>query len=264
MTQYNAIEQFLRSRTFILCVALFSVLWLTPNTYWVYYSMMNKFSPGWRELVSGGMALIVASGILIYTIRGNTKVANYYMWFEISISSFYYIITIGWDWWLIPAFSFVFMLPVSLKHYTSELNKDMEGAPAPDILAMKTMQAELDTYKEWAAKAEVAAVEAKTINENLQQRMADASAEAEGLHFTNRQTIENMQAEIDLRCEELKQKDEQIYDLQAEVLSHMKRAEAIEQAIKVAPVEVNLANMTDADLVKLAKGDVNQLPKDLL
>jgi uncharacterized coiled-coil protein SlyX len=122
--KYSKLEKFLRHRDFILCVAIASVIYLTPNTYFVYYSFMDKFIFPWREAASAGVALIVASGILIYTLRGNMRVANYYMWFEISISSYYYITTIGWDWGLIPAFSFVFMLPISLKHYTTELNKE--------------------------------------------------------------------------------------------------------------------------------------------
>jgi hypothetical protein len=126
MTKYSKLEKFLRHRDFILCVAIASVIWLTPNTYFVYFSFMEKhFASPWMEIAAGGVSLIVASGILIYTLRGNMRVANYYMWFEISISSFYYITTIGWDWALIPAFSFVFMLPISLKHYTVELNKNV-------------------------------------------------------------------------------------------------------------------------------------------
>lgn len=122
--KYSKLEKFLRHRDFILCVAIFSVIWLAPNTYYVYYSMMGSYDPIWREIVSGGVALLVVSGILIYTLDGDIKVANYYMWFEISMSSYYYITTIGWNWGLIPAFSFVFMLPISLKHYTIKLNKD--------------------------------------------------------------------------------------------------------------------------------------------
>lgn len=124
MKVIQSIEKFLRSREFLLCAAIFSVLFLTPATYFVYWSMLPEFAPIWREIASAGVALLVASGLMIYTVRGNKPVAGYYMWFEISISSFYYITTIGLGWALIPAFSFVFMLPLSLKHYTDELNKD--------------------------------------------------------------------------------------------------------------------------------------------
>jgi hypothetical protein len=125
--QYSKLERFLRHRDFILYVAIICTFILAPNTYWVYYSMMKGFAPVWREIISGLVALIgVTFGILIYTVHGNIKVANYYMWFEIAISTFYYVITIGWSPWLFPAFCFVFMLPLSLKHYTTELNKDKE------------------------------------------------------------------------------------------------------------------------------------------
>ncbi len=117
----SALEIFLRSRHFILCVVLFSVCFLTPNTYFVYFGFMEKFISPWREIASAGVAFLVASGIMIYTVRGNKTVASYYAWFEISISAYYYMTTIGWNWGLIPAFSFVFMLPISLKNYTGEL-----------------------------------------------------------------------------------------------------------------------------------------------
>lgn len=116
----TALLTFLKSQPFVLYVAIFSVLWLSPNTYFVYHSFSVFISP-WREIASAGVALIVASGIMIYTIRGNNKVASYYCWFEISISAYYYIDTIGWDWGLIPAMSFCLMLPISVKYYTKEL-----------------------------------------------------------------------------------------------------------------------------------------------
>lgn len=131
MIQYSKIEKFLRHRDFILCVAIFSVIWLTPNTYWVAHSLLKTYAPFWRELTAAGAAILVASGIMIYTLHGDMKRANAYMWFEIGISSYYYIITLcseGWDSSIIPAFMFVFMLPISLKNYTSLLNKDKEEA----------------------------------------------------------------------------------------------------------------------------------------
>jgi len=133
--KYSKLERILRSRDFILYVVIVSVLWLTPNTYYVYYSFMSKYADGWRELAAAGVSLLVSSGIMIYTLRGNIKIANYYMWFEISISAYYYIMEIGkWDWGLFPAFSFLFMLPISLKHYTIELDKDVIKAEKNDII----------------------------------------------------------------------------------------------------------------------------------
>jgi hypothetical protein len=106
--------------------------------------MMKNYAPIWRELASAGVALLVASGILIYTLHGDIKIANYYMWFEISVSAFYYAVSIGWDWWIIPAFSFVFMLPVSLKHYTTKLNKAKGGVPevTPKLNTLEAKESE--------------------------------------------------------------------------------------------------------------------------
>src|SRR6478736_8168944 len=46
---------FIRSNRFILYVAIFTVLFLSPNTYFVYYSL-SIFSSPYREIASGGVA----------------------------------------------------------------------------------------------------------------------------------------------------------------------------------------------------------------
>lgn len=74
--------------------------------------------------------MIVAASIMIYTLRKNYKVAKYYSFFEITISAYYYIVMIGWDWALIPALSFTLMLPISVYHYTREIDVN------PDFDAM--------------------------------------------------------------------------------------------------------------------------------
>jgi hypothetical protein len=118
---------YLRSTRFILWVAMFTVLFLAPNTYYVFYSFSVFISP-YREIASGGVSVIVAASIMIYTLRKNYTVAKYYSLFEISISAYYYIVMIGWHWGLIPALSFTLMLPISVYYYTKEL--DVEGDPA--------------------------------------------------------------------------------------------------------------------------------------
>lgn len=116
---------FLRSNKFILYVAIFTVIFLAPNTYYVFYSFSVFVFP-YREIASGGVALIVAASIMIYTLRKNYEVARYYSMFEVSISAYYYITMIGWDWGLIPALSFTVMLPVSVYHYTKEIDVDID------------------------------------------------------------------------------------------------------------------------------------------
>lgn len=120
---------FLRSNKFILYVAIFTVIFLAPNTYYVFH-MFSVLLPPYREIASAGVALIVAASIMIYTLRKNYKVAKYYSFFEITISAYYYIVMIGWDWALIPALSFTLMLPISVYHYTREIDVN------PDFDAM--------------------------------------------------------------------------------------------------------------------------------
>lgn len=125
MKEQIPLLNFLRSNKFILYVAIFTVLFLAPNTYYVFYSLSVFISP-YREIASGGVSLIVAASIMIYTLRKNYKVAQYYSIFEVSISAYYYVDMIGWDWKLIPALSFTLMLPVSVFHYTKEIDVDVD------------------------------------------------------------------------------------------------------------------------------------------
>ena len=117
--------EFLRSNRFILYVAIFTVIALSPTTYFVFYSFSIFTSP-YREIASCTVALIVAASIMIYTLRKNYKVALYYSWFEVSISAYYYIaMVVGWDWALIPALSFTVMLPISVYYYSKEIDVNL-------------------------------------------------------------------------------------------------------------------------------------------
>jgi hypothetical protein len=198
--------------------------------------MMKNFTPGWRELISGGLALIVSSGILIYTMRGNMKVANYYMWFEISISSFYYIITIGWSWWLIPAFSFVFMLPVSLKHYTAELNKDEEKQNfGPDAI---------DTLTNAVQRLQHSEMENKLIITSQENKIKEYVAMIEEMRdeAVSSETVARLRKE------------------NADMRQVISEKTSIQQDIP----QKDLANMTEGELLNLMKSDVNQIPENLL
>lgn len=119
------IISFFKSTEYKLYMTLFTVAALTPNVFYVFHSF-SVFQPIWRVLFSGMVALIVAGSIMNYTLDKNIRVARYYMLFEVSISAFYYITTIGWDWGLIPAFSFTLMLPLSLEGYASDTEKKSE------------------------------------------------------------------------------------------------------------------------------------------
>lgn len=114
-----------RSTKFILYVALFTVIFLAPNTFYVFHSMSVFLSP-WREIASAGVSVIVAASIMIYTLRKNYEIARYYSYFEMTISAYYYITMLGWSYALIPALSFTIMLPVSVYHYTKEIDTSMD------------------------------------------------------------------------------------------------------------------------------------------
>lgn len=112
---------FLRSTRFVLYVTLFTVLFLAPNTYFVFH-LLSRFIYPWREIASGGVSLIVAASIMIFTLRKNRDMAMYYAMFEILISGYYYVDMIGLDWALIPAIAFTLILPWSVYSYTTEID----------------------------------------------------------------------------------------------------------------------------------------------
>lgn len=116
---------FIRSNRFMLYVAMFTVIALAPNTYFVFHAM-SVFKPIYREIASAMVALIVASSIMIYTLRKNLRVAMYFSLFEILIGAYYYISTIGLGWALIPAAAFVLIQPVSVYFYAKEINVDID------------------------------------------------------------------------------------------------------------------------------------------
>lgn len=125
MKDHIPLLEFLRSTRFILYVAIFTVVFLAPNTYWVFYQLSVFISP-YREIASVGVSGVVAASIMIYTLRKNYEVAKYYSYFEMTISAYYYISMLGWDWRLIPALSFTIMLPISVFHYTKEIEVSVE------------------------------------------------------------------------------------------------------------------------------------------
>lgn len=114
--------EIVKSNRFIFYVAIFTVLFLAPNTYFVYWTL-SVFSQPYREIASAGVAIIIASSIMIYTVRKNFSMAIKLAWFEVMIAEYYYISTIGFDWALIPGTGFAIILPVTLSMYTKELEK---------------------------------------------------------------------------------------------------------------------------------------------
>lgn len=137
---------FFRSDKFMLYTALFAVIFLTPNTYYVFYSFCAFISP-YKEIASAGVALIIASFIFIYTLRGNYRIATTYSYFEVVISAYYYITTIGWDWGLIPALAFTIILPVSVNACSRELKKIEVVAPIQDNSKIEEVEAKMQEIK---------------------------------------------------------------------------------------------------------------------
>jgi hypothetical protein len=136
---------FLRSNKFILYVAIFTVIFLAPNTFYVFHKF-SAFPSPWREIASAGVALIVAASIMIYTLRKNIKVARYYSIFDVTISAYYYINMLGWSWDLIPAMSFALMLPLSVFYYTKEIDVDLTIDPEMAIWLEKNPQKRPSDY----------------------------------------------------------------------------------------------------------------------
>jgi hypothetical protein len=126
MTKSNIPEiNAIKSDRFLLWVAIMTLPLLSSNTYFVYHEI-SVFKFPYKELVSAGVSFILAGFILLYTIRKNYKMARNYAYFEALISAYYYIMTIGWEWPLLPAFGFVLILPSSLYNATMEIEKGLD------------------------------------------------------------------------------------------------------------------------------------------
>jgi hypothetical protein len=115
----------LKSNRFILWVAIFTVIFLAPNSYFVYWTL-SVFTSPYREIASAGVAIILAGSIMIYTVRKNIEVAQYLAYFEVMIAAYYYISTIGIDWPLIPGLGFAMILPYTLSQYAKEIDIDVD------------------------------------------------------------------------------------------------------------------------------------------
>ncbi len=121
MEEEIKLYKYLKSNKFILYVAMFTVLSLAPTSYFVLYSFSAFISP-YRELSSASGALIIASAIMIFTVRKNVKMAMFFSCFEMIFGYFYYIyMVVGWDWPLIPALAYATVMPLSVYYYTSEI-----------------------------------------------------------------------------------------------------------------------------------------------
>jgi hypothetical protein len=137
---------YLTSNRFILYTCIFTVMFLTPNTYYVFHSFCVFLSP-YREIASAGVALIIASAIMIYTLRKNQNQALFFAWFEVSISVYYYVMTIVRSdepyalWGLIPALSFALILPYSVRGYANEIRVPDDE---PDLVSIKELEKYMD------------------------------------------------------------------------------------------------------------------------
>jgi hypothetical protein len=133
----------LRSNRAMVYVAFFAVVWLTPNTYYVYYSFCN-FKEPYNEIASAGASLIVASFIMLFTSRKNIKVAGIFSMAEITISGYYYILTIMSSdkfsaWALIPAFVFTLILPLAVYYSTEEIDKPVNYGKVDEVILNEFM-----------------------------------------------------------------------------------------------------------------------------
>jgi hypothetical protein len=143
--------ELVKSNRFIFYVASLTVLFLAPNTYYVYYTL-SVFTQPYREIASAGVALIVASSIMIYTVRKNFTMAIRLAWFEVMIAEYYYTSTIGFDWALIPGTGFAIILPITLSMYTKELEVDVSGRELIDFMDKNPKSTPADFFKSQKGK----------------------------------------------------------------------------------------------------------------
>jgi hypothetical protein len=117
---------FLKSNDFALYLAIASVLFFAPNTFFV-FSAFSSFGEGFREAQAGGICLILSGAILYYTIKKNFAMAKSFSGFEMGVSIYYYIckiyqVPLTSTWAILPALGFSIILPLSVYFYSKEID----------------------------------------------------------------------------------------------------------------------------------------------
>jgi hypothetical protein len=113
-------------------LTIFGVLILSPNVFYVFYKISVEMPwPYLREAQAAGVALYVSWSIVYNTLKGNLKIAFRFALFEVFISICYYWLRLmfetgsfEWNWYIIPAFAFALMLPLSLKEGASYIKDE--------------------------------------------------------------------------------------------------------------------------------------------
>lgn len=141
----------LQHNNFALWLTMASVLFLSPNCFYVFHRISTEHVdtnpaldiPALRIIQAIGVALLIAFAIVYYTVKKNKKVALGFAWFEFFISTCYYWISlmvtpdgIVWNWYFVPAMAFAIVLPWSVKSYADEINLEegkIEGKLSPIV-----------------------------------------------------------------------------------------------------------------------------------
>lgn len=123
----------IKSDRFLFWVSVLASLLLSANTYFVYHEV-SKFTELWKELVSAGVAVVLTGFILIYTMRKNLRAARLFACFEVLVSSYYYMSTIGLSKELFPAIGFTIILPLALYYASAEIQKNKPQEATNDQL----------------------------------------------------------------------------------------------------------------------------------
>jgi hypothetical protein len=133
----TGITGYMKSKNFMVFVVFLAVAVTMPNTFYV-YCMFSDFTPFWKVFIGVLCAFIVAGFIMIYTLHKVYDVARWYAYFEVMISTYYYIRIISNNpdavWYdLIPALGFTIMLPASVYKATTQLEKMDEEEPEQNL-----------------------------------------------------------------------------------------------------------------------------------
>jgi len=207
----------LKSDRFLLWVVIFTLPLLCSNMYYV-YNKLSVLPEPWRNRVSLGVALVLAGFIIIYTVRKNYRMAKYFAYFEALISAYYYIVTIGWDWDLLPAFGFTAILPAALFHSAKEIKQD----DVSDMVSISDMQDALDSRDAEIGTLKEENLLLRETNKAVAATLERSEMEVDGLReklesLIQKKTLEEVQAiKKPEEVEEIKQPEVVLDNFQAE------------------------------------------------
>jgi len=116
--------KFLRSNTFAIWIAVFSVIVQSFHSFYAFYKISSLNGTGWGIAQAVLFALIVDCAVLFYTVRKNTKVTWMFAFVMVLINLYVYYTHLHLTFDFILGALISFVIPVSNYFYSEEIDDE--------------------------------------------------------------------------------------------------------------------------------------------